>query len=175
MTPSALRADCPACSASQRQGIRRVCAGPARLIRRCIRAIPRRGRMGPQNVFPRRNCGMLRAAADRWKEFRRFHRQASSSAGARCRGLRGHPPLRVSNIEQRQHCESRIFLFFRPASQSLGSVLALAWLHEGSKRGIGDRNFIPSDGFLLALLSDSPGWDFRISVPQRLGSVTHAG
>jgi hypothetical protein len=47
----------------------------------------------------------------------------------------------VSNIEQLQHCESRIFCFFVSRSQTLPLVLVLARVHKSSKTGIGAPDF----------------------------------
>jgi len=48
---------------------------------------------------------------------------------------------KVSNIEQRQQFESRILFSFASRSQPLASVVALAWVHQGSKTGIGVPDF----------------------------------
>jgi hypothetical protein len=55
----------------------------------------------------------------------------------------------VSNIEQRQHCESRIFCF-SPSGRDRSQWFWLAWVHQGSKTGIGTLDF----RFFVAILVD---------------------
>jgi hypothetical protein len=64
---------------------------------------------------------------------------------------------RVSSIEQRQHCDSRIFYFLVSRAQPLALVVALAWVHQSSKTGIGVPDLVSSVRFWLTLPNDFQG------------------
>jgi hypothetical protein len=82
---------------------------------------------------------------------------------------------RMSNIEQRQHCESRIF-YFSPGGRDRWHR---SWLlHEFTrvrKRELQSRIFVSSVQFLLTLLNDFQRMGFTIGSLQKLGRVTRAG
>ena len=70
---------------------------------------------------------------------------------------RRHFCTRASSIDQRQHCDSRIFYFLVSRAQPLALVVALAWVHQSSKTGIGVPDLVSSVRFWLTLPNDFQG------------------